>query len=388
MAVHMADRIRDVGVTIFSEMSALAAKHGAVNLGQGFPDFPGPALVKDAAARAIAADHNQYAPTNGLPAFQQAAAAEWERRYGRAVDPAREVTVTSGATEALLVAVLAYVQPGDEVILLEPYYDSYPVQVRLAGGVPVFVRLGMPGFTLDVERIAAAVTPRTRAIMLNTPANPCGRVFTEQELRALAALACQRDLLVISDEVYDRLVFAPHRHLPIAMLPGMWDRTITIHSTGKTFSVTGWKIGYALAAPPLTDGFRRVHQFCTFTTATPLQAGIVEGLRAGADYERVFLAEYAARRDLLVDILRRAGFGVDAPEGTYFVMADYRGFRGMNDLAFCRWLTTEVGVAAIPPSAFFHDGHPCGMVRFCFAKKDETLRAAGERFAARLPRLG
>jgi aspartate/methionine/tyrosine aminotransferase len=386
MATPLAARIRDVGTSIFTEISALANRHGAVNLGQGFPDFPGPDFIKAAACRAVDGNLNQYAPTNGLPAFQQAAAAEWQRRYGRALDAPSEITVTSGATEALLVSILAFVEPGDEVILLEPFYDAYPAQVRMAGATPVFVRLEAPDWKLDAAAIERAVTPRTRAILLNTPLNPCGRVFSAQELGALAEVCIRRNLLVISDEVYDRLVFAPHVHTPISMLEGMWERTITLHSTGKTFSMTGWKVGYTVAPPHLTDGIRRVHQFCTFTTATPLQAAIVEGLKAGADYERDFLAFYTARREELCHALSQAGFEVHPPQGTYFVMAGYRGLRDVGDLEFCRWLTSEVGVAAIPPSAFFHDGHQTGLVRFCFAKKPETLQAASERLRTRLPR--
>ncbi len=386
MTVKMAARVADVGVSVFSEMSALAQQHSAVNLGQGFPDFPGPQFIKDAAWQAITADHNQYAPAAGLPLLQQCAADEWLRRYGRTLDPAREITVTSGATEALLNAVLAFVEPGDEVILLEPYYDAYPTQVRMAGATPVFVRLEEPDWKLNVAAVAAAVTPRTRAIMLNTPLNPCGRVFTRDELLALAQLAVERDLLVISDEVYDRLVFPPHQHVPISQLPGMWERTITIHSTGKTFSMTGWKVGYAVAAAALTQAFRRVHQFNTFATATPFQHAMAQGMRAGAAYEKDFLAFYQARKDQLVEVLLDVGFAVTPPQGTYFVMAGYKNLRDVPDTDFCKWLISDVGVAAIPPSAFFHDSHQTGMVRFCFAKKPETLELAAQRLKTGLSR--
>lgn len=374
-----AARVRSVGTSIFTEMSALAQKHGAVNLGQGFPDFAGPPSIKAAATAAVLADHNQYAPTNGLGAVQQAVAAAYQRWHGHTLEPAAHVTVTSGATEALMCAVLALVEPGDEVVLLEPWYDAYPAQVRMAGGVPVFVRMEAPEWKLPVASVAAAITPRTRGILLNTPVNPVGRVFSAAELDALAALCVKHNLWCISDEVYDRLVFAPHVHTPMFTRQGMWERTITIHSTGKTFSLTGWKVGYAVAPAPLTDVFRRVHQFNTFCTATPLQHALLHGFALGAGYEAQLLQEYGARRDLLVNVLTDAGFRVAPPEGTYFVMADYRHLRDVDDVAFCRWLTAEVGVASIPPSAFFHDGAQCGQVRFCFAKKKETLEAAATR---------
>lgn len=377
----MADRIQGFGTSIFSEMSALAAKHQAINLAQGFPDFAGPAFIKDAACAAITSDLNQYAPSQGLKVLREAVARSWQRHYEHELDPEGEITVTTGATEALVAAVLAVVNPGDEVIIFEPFYDAYPPDVLMAGGVPRYVRLPEPDWRLPVEDLRAAIGPRTRAIMLNTPHNPIGKVWDRAELEAIAALAIEHDLLVISDEVYERLVFAGARHIPIATLPGMWERTISISSTGKTFSLTGWKIGYTVAAPELSAAIRRVHQFVTFASPTPLQAAVAAGLDAGEAYERQLLHFYTARRDELVAALSAAGFGVSAPAGTYFVMADIRPLGWDDDVAFCRHLTTEIGVAAIPPSAFYHDNYQSGMVRFCFAKRPETIEQAASKLA-------
>lgn len=379
MSVAMADRIQQLGTSIFSEMSALAAQHNAINLSQGFPDFAGPAFIKQAGCAAIEADLNQYAPSNGLPVLHEAIVRSWRRHYGIELDGQREITVTSGATEALLATILALINPGDEVIIFEPFYDAYPPDVVFAGGVPRYVRLPEPDWHLPLDELHAAISPRTRAILLNTPHNPIGKVFNRAELEAIAALAREHDLLVISDEVYERLVFDGATHVPIASLPGMWERTVTISSTGKTFSLTGWKVGYAVAAPALSEAIRRVHQFMTFATATPLQAAMATALDAGTPYERQFLQFYTERRDEMLAALRAAGFGVQAPQGTYFVMADFRPFGWDDDVAFCRYLTTEIGVAAIPPSAFYHDNHQTGMLRFCFAKRPETIAAAAER---------
>ena len=375
----MAERIRSFGTSIFTEMSALAAQHNAINLAQGFPDFAGPAFIKDAACAAIHANFNQYAPSPGLRVLREAVARSWARHHGRELDAEREITVTSGATEALLAATLAVVNPGDEVIIFEPFYDAYPPDVLMAGGVPKYVRLTEPNWALPLEQLRAAITPRTVAIMLNTPHNPTGKVWSQTELQAVAALALEHDLLVISDEVYERLVFDDAAHVAIANLPGMWERTITVSSTGKTFSLTGWKIGYVVAPPALTDAIRRVHQFITFASPTPLQVAIATGLDAGEAYERQLIHFYAARRDELVAVLQTAGFGVLSPRGTYFVMADIRPLGWDDDVAFCRYLTTQIGVAAIPPSAFYHDNYQSGMVRFCFAKRPETIAAAAAK---------
>jgi aspartate/methionine/tyrosine aminotransferase len=383
MPIQPATRTQGFGTSIFTEMTALATQHQAINLSQGFPDFPGPALVKEAACRAIQADMNQYAPTHGLPVLREAIARSWLRHHGRTLDLEREITVTSGGTEALLDCALGLINPGDEVVILEPYYDAYPPDVMMAGGVPRYVRLREPDWSLPEDELRAAITPRTRVLFLNTPVNPAGKVFGPRELALIAELATRHDLCVISDEVYERLVFDGKRHVPLATLPGMWDRTVTISSTGKTFSVTGWKVGYVVAPPHLTAAVRKAHQFATYATATPLQAAVAAGLDAGETYERELLEMYTARRDQLTSALVQAGFDVVPPEGTYFLMAGYRAFSDQDDVAFCRRLVEEVGVAAIPPSAFYHDAHQTGMVRFCFAKRPETLSAA----ALRLGRL-
>ncbi len=387
--VRSAARVSGFGTSIFAEISALAAQCGAVNLGQGFPDFAGPDWVKQAAAEAVAADLNQYAPYQGLPRLREAVAATWRAQGWRELDPAREVTVTTGATEALFAAMQALLNPGDEAIVFEPFYDAYVPDITMAGGVPRYVRLqppgpGHPAWHFDPEELRAAFTPRTRLLLLNTPHNPTGKVFTRGELALIAALCTEHDVLVVSDEVYDQLVFEDAVHVPIATLPGMWARTLTINSTGKTFSVTGWKIGYAVGPAPLNDALRAAHQWVTFATATPLQAAAaaaLEGALANGYYAQ-FRAEYAERYRLLRAILAGAGLPTFATEGSYFVMADISRTGFTSDADFCRWLTREVGVAAIPPSAFYAEPATAPLLaRFCFAKRTETLQAAAERLA-------
>ncbi len=379
-----ARRLAGLGTSVFSEMSRLAAQHGAVNLGQGFPDFAGPDFVKEAARAAIDADLNQYAVSHGTPRLRGAIAAEWARDRGRAVDPETEITVTSGATEALADAMLAFLDPGDEVVLFEPFYDSYPPIVRFAGGVPRPVTLRPPDWSFDPDELAAAFGPRTRLLLLNTPHNPTGKVFDRAELDLIAALCRERDVIAISDEVYDRIVFPDTGavHVPLATLPGMWDRTLTLNSTGKTFSMTGWKIGYAVGSAALNAALRAVHQFVTFATATPFQdamAAALETAHARGYYERL-RHEYTARRDLLRDALHAAALPTLPIGGSYFLLADIAAFGFPDDVAFCRHLTAEVGVAAIPPSAFYADpARAPQLARFCFAKRPETIAAAAER---------
>lgn len=382
----MAQRVRGFGTSIFTEMSALALEHNAINLSQGFPDFAGPDLVKRAAIRAIEADHNQYAPAPGLLSLRQAIAHTYARDYGLEADPLREVTVTSGATEALFDAIMALVDPGDEVIVFEPAYDAYVPDIIMAGGTPRFVTLypptaDNPRWHFAEDEVRAAFNTRTRAIMINTPHNPTGKVWSMDELRLIADLCCEHDVVAITDEVYDRLVF-DGTHISLATLPGMWERTITINSTGKTFSVTGWKIGYAIAAAPLTDAVRRAHQWVTFATSTPFQAAMAEALTEAAEtgYYDDLQRFYLERRTLLLDVLRRCGMEVVPPEGTYFVMAGIKSWGFADDVSFCRHLTTEVGVAAIPPSVFYgNQAHAPLMARFCFAKAMSTLETAAER---------
>ena len=374
-----AARFAGFGQTVFAEMSALAAARGAINLGQGFPDFDGPAFVREAAIAAIAAGHGQYAPTAGVPDLAGAIAGRFSARTGIAVDPGAEVTVTSGCTEALASAFLGLVDPGDEVILFEPYFDSYPACAAMAGAVPRYVTLTPPGFRIEREAVAAAITGRTRAVLLNTPHNPTGRVFDLAELEAVAALCREHDLLLITDEVYEDLVFEGIHHSPAAM-DGMWERTLSLSSLGKSFSLTGWKVGWGIGPPSLTEGLRAAHQFVTFATATPLQHGAAAALRAGDDYYREFVAGYRRRRDLVVSGLADLGFEVYRPQGTYFVLADHTPFGVGDDVAFARFLIEEAGVAAIPPGAFYHrPGDGARLIRFAFCKEMATLEAALDR---------
>lgn len=398
----MAQRVGTFGTSIFTEMSALAVTHQAINLSQGFPDFAGPPHVKQAAIAAINADHNQYAPSPGLPVLREAVAATYASTYGLSVSPA-EVTITCGATEALFVTLLALVDPGDEVILFEPAYDSYAPNTIMAGGIPRYVRLDPPqahssiaasakqpmDWTFDPAALRAAFGPRTRAIVVNTPHNPTGKVFTQAELELVAALCIEHDVIAISDEVYDRMVFTG-QHIPIATLPGMWERTVTINSTGKTFSMTGWKIGYAIAPLALTDAIRRAHQWTTFAVATPFQHAMAAALTEALEstYYADLHSFYAERRTLLIDILNTNGFGIVPPAGTYFIMADITPWAPASDVEFCRYLTTDIGVAAIPPSAFYEQPTTAPlMARFCFAKALATLQAAAQRLALLPSRL-
>ncbi len=407
--LRVADRIRGFGTSIFSEISALAAQLGAVNLGQGFPDFAGPEWVKQAAAEAIAADLNQYAPAPGLPSLRAAIAKTWAAQGWRAIDPASEVTVTSGATEALCGAIFALINPGDEVIFFEPFYDAYAADVVMAGGVPRYVRLYPPStdgrrrtvdgenagapstihrpsssWWFDPTELAAAFSPRTRLLLLNTPHNPTGKVFSRTELEQIAALCIEHNVTVVADEVYDQLVFSAAGHIPLATLPGMWERTLTINSVGKTFSLTGWKVGYAVGPADLSAALRSTHQWLTFATATPLQAASAVALDQALahGYYEQFRAEYRARCDLLRGGLEQAGLPTLAVEGSYFIIADASGAGFDNGADFCRWLIREVGVASIPLSAFYANQENLpALVRFCFAKRHETLQAASDRLA-------
>lgn len=377
-----AHRIQGFRPTVFAEMSELSARHGAVNLGQGFPDFPGPDFVKVAAKRAIDADHNQYAHPNGVLALRQAIAADWSDRCGVDVDPERHVTVTSGATEAIFDAIVALLNPGDELVAFEPFYDSYPASVTIAGGAMRVVTLQPPDWRFAVDELRATISDRTRIILLNTPHNPTGKVFTRDELVTIADLAIEHDLFVITDEVYDRITYDGAIHIPIATLPGMWERTLTINSTGKTFSMTGWKIGYAIGPERLQAALRAVHQFVTFATATPFQVAMAEAMVAAREngYYPALKAAYRERRDVLNSQLVAAGLPVLNVEGSYFTMASFDHLDFADDVAFCRWLIAEAKVTPIPPSAFYvHPESAPKLVRFCFAKQMATLEEAGRR---------
>jgi N-succinyldiaminopimelate aminotransferase len=365
-------RLSGFGTSIFAEMTALAKKHDAVNLGQGFPSFDGPGFVKKAAVEALEAGHNQYSPMPGLPALQQAVAEHQKRFYGLAYDPASEVTIHAGATEALCSTLGALLDAGDEAIVFEPFYDAYQPGIALAQAEARVVPLAPPSFRLDRAALERAITKKTRLLVLNSPSNPAGCVFTQGELGEIAALCVRHDLLVVTDEVYEHIVYEG-AHVPIASRPGMRERTVTISSAGKTFSLTGWKVGWSCAAPALTAAVRAVHQFVTFAVSTPFQHAVASGLAAPDAYYRGLVDDYRTRRDRLCEGLEAAGFEVRRPEGTYFALADVRPLGYEDGRAFCLSLVERVGVAAIPVSAFTEDGRLRHLVRFAFCKDDATL---------------
>jgi len=377
-------RLEGLGTTIFAEMSARAVATGSINLGQGFPDRDGPRVVAQAAADAILAGRgNQYPPGPGIPELRQAIAAHDERFWGLRYDPADEVLVTAGATEAIAAAMLALVEPGDEVIAFEPYYDSYAANIAMAGGVRVPVTLRPPDFRPDPDELARAVTERTRLILLNTPHNPTGSVFTSGELAAIANLAVERDLLVVSDEVYEHLVF-DGEHLPIAGFPGMRERTVSVSSAGKTFSFTGWKIGWVKAAPELVTAVRTAKQFLTYVSGGPFQYAVAEALGLPDEYYARLRDDLRAQRDEFLPGLRDIGFEVYEPQGTYFVTTDIRSLGEQDGVEFCRTLPDRVGVVAIPSAVFYdHKELARSHVRFAFCKRPEVLAEA----LARLSRL-
>ncbi|WP_371591406.1 MULTISPECIES: pyridoxal phosphate-dependent aminotransferase [unclassified Streptomyces] len=368
------------GTTIFAEMSALAARTGSINLGQGFPDTDGPAEIAEAAVRAIRdGKGNQYPPGPGVPELRTAIAHHQERFHGLAFDPDTEVLVTAGATEAIAASLLALLEPGDEVIALEPYYDSYAACIAMAGAVRVPLTLRAPDFRLDVDALRAAVTPRTRLLLLNTPHNPTGTVLTPAELAAVAELAIERDLLVVTDEVYEHLVFEG-THVPLASLPGMRERTVTISSAGKTFSFTGWKVGWVTAPPALTAAVRSAKQFLTYVASGPFQYAIAEALALPDSYYDTFRADLAAKRDILADGLTAAGFEVYRPQGTYFITTDITPLGEKDGLAFCRALPERCGVVAIPNQVFYDDRSAgATQVRWAFCKREDVLRDAVDR---------
>ncbi|MFC1575802.1 aminotransferase class I/II-fold pyridoxal phosphate-dependent enzyme [Gemmatimonadota bacterium] len=378
----MAEKLAPFGTTIFAEMTALAQEHGAINLAQGFPDFEGPAEIVDAAIRALRSGDNQYARSRGHPELVTAISETQQAHYGLEYDPLEEVVVFSGATEGIASSLLGILNPGDEVILFEPFYDSYLPCIALAGAVPRFSTLRFPDYALDADALRALVNDRTRMLILNTPMNPTGKVFTRAELEVLAEICQEHDLVALTDEVYEHLVFNDAKHIPLAAIPGMRDRTLTLSSAGKTYSFTGWKIGWATGPRELVDGAQGAHQFLTYAIATPLQSAVAYALRShGPDYLATFRAEYAARRDFLVSALHDVGFRLSAPQGTYFILADFREVFQGDDRAFSYWLTREHGVAAIPPSAFYRADAQEGkyLARFAFCKKMETLEMAVDR---------
>jgi aspartate/methionine/tyrosine aminotransferase len=377
--MHTAARTRVFRESVIRGMSRLAAQYDAINLAQGFPNFPAPDVLKEAAAKAIHDDINQYAITWGAKRLREAVARKYAAWYGMQVDPEREVTVTCGATEAMIATLMALVDPGDEVIVFEPYYENYGPDTILCNAKPVYVPL-FPGEPLDVDRLKAAFNWKTRAIILNTPANPSGKVFTRTEMEAIAALCQQHDAYAVTDEIYEHILFTGE-HICIASLPGMADRTVTISGASKTFSITGWRLGTIIAPAELTDAIRKVHDFLTVGAPAPLQEALAVAMDAlGREYYVDMNEKYRARRDLLFHAVIKAGFKATRPEGAYYILADFRGLSDLDDTEFAHWLAREKGVAPVPGSSFFSDprlGHH--LVRFVFCKTDDLLVEAARR---------
>jgi N-succinyldiaminopimelate aminotransferase len=380
-----ARRVSTFGTTVFTEINTLAQQYNALNLGQGKPDFDTPPdIIMHLVQAAQAGKYNQYAPGPGTTSLRQAIVDHAGRFYNLDIDPIHGVVVTSGATEGIFAAILGLVDPGDEVIVIEPFYDSYVPDIIMAHAVPVCVPLHPPTWTFDVNELRAAFTSKTRALILNTPQNPSGRAFTRQELSLIAELCRDHDVTVIADEVYEHLVFAPAQHIPIATLPGMFEHTVTVSSAGKLFSATGWKIGWVSGPPALVDGVARAHQFITFAVHHPSQEAIAYALNLPESYYNSFRSMYETKRRLMLSALDSAGLKYFTPEGTYFIMADYSDVFDGTPLEFTRYLTREIGVACIPPESFYsqehaHIGH--GYVRFAFCKSDELLGQVQERLA-------
>jgi methionine aminotransferase len=375
-------KLPDVGTTIFTTMSRLATEKGAVNLGQGFPDFEPPPELLDRVAHHLQARHNQYAPMAGVPALLEQIGSKLGRFHAIDVDPQREVTVTAGGTEALFCAIQAVTHPGDEVVLLDPCFDSYAPAVELAGGRAVRIPLTLPDFRIDFDRLGAALTPRSRLLVVNTPHNPSGTLVGADDWQRLSTLLERNDTLLLSDEVYEHLVYDGRRHVSALSVPALRTRAFVVFSFGKVFNATGWKIGYCVAPPELSQAFRRVHQFVTFSVSTPVQHGIADYLGSYPEFFAELAAFYEARRDRFVELLDGSGFTARPSAGTYFQLADYSALSEARDVDFCLELIETRGVAAIPVSHFCEQPPECRLLRFCFAKSDETL----ERAAARLRR--
>ena len=377
------DRTMNFTESVIREMTRLAFVHGATNLAQGFPDFPAPQVLKDAAAEAIAADINQYSITWGAKPFRHAIAAKYRRWYGLDFDPEREITVCCGATEGMIATLLALVNPGDEIVLFEPFYENYNPDSQLCGAKARYVPLHAPDWTFDRDELRRAFGPRTKAIILNTPNNPTGKVFTREELEFIAGLCQEYDALAITDEIYEHIVYDGATHVPILSLPGMRERSVLVNSMSKTYSVTGWRVGWVLAAPDLSDSIRKVHDFLTVGAASPLQQAGVTALGLPDEYYRDLSAEYMNRRDYLLDSLRAAGFQPVTPSGAYYAMAGIAGMGFGNDIEAVRHLIENVGIAAVPGSSFYaHSGDGGQYVRFCFCKKYETLEKARHQLIA------
>jgi aspartate/methionine/tyrosine aminotransferase len=368
--------------SVIREMTRLNQMYGGVNLSQGFPDFPAPAAVKEAACAAINADVNQYAVTWGARPLREAVAREFSRRYGVEIVADEQVTVCCGSTEAMMSTMLAIIDPGDEVIIFEPFYENYGPDAILSGATTRYVTLHEPDWTFDPDELAAAFNEKTKAIILNTPNNPTGKVFTREELETITALCRKWDVIAISDEIYEHIIYDGHRHIPIATIAGMADRTVTINGLSKTYSVTGWRVGWTISPPSLTGAIRKVHDFLTVGAAAPLQEAGAVALGLEENYYIKLAADYQRRRDVLLDILERHHFTVYKPYGAYYIMTDISAFGFTDDVEFARYLVKDVGVAAVPGSSFYKNAEKGRTkLRFCFCKRDETLDEADRRFA-------
>ncbi|MDQ1558338.1 MAG: hypothetical protein QOD32_1398 [Pyrinomonadaceae bacterium] len=381
---HVSEKASRFTESVIREMTREALKHGAVNLSQGFPDFPAPADIKAAAMRAIDADVNQYAITWGARDFREAIAAKTKWYLGLDVDPETEITVTCGSTEGMIAAMMATVDPGEEVVIFEPFYENYAPDAVLSDARPRYVPLRAPDWMFDRDELRAAFNEHTKAIIICNPNNPTGKVFTRDELEFIAALCREHDALCFTDEIYEHILYprdgAEIAHISMAQLEGMRERTVIVNSMSKTYSVTGWRVGYCIAPPAITSAIRKVHDFLTVGAAAPLQAAGAMALRLAPEYYEHLQADYAARRDLLLPILEAAGFRVFRPDGAYYVMTDISAFGFANDVEFTRHLIQKIGVACVPGSSFYSDpARGAQQVRFCFCKKDETLHAAAER---------
>jgi aspartate/methionine/tyrosine aminotransferase len=367
--------------SVIREMSRIAAAHKAVNLAQGFPDFPAPQEIKNAAVKAVLENHNQYAITWGTKPLRDSIVWKIKRDYNVDLDPEKQITVCCGSTEGMIATLLATVNPGDEVIIFEPFYENYGPDVILCGAKPKYIKLKPPEFTFDAKELEAAFSERTRAIIINTPNNPTGKVFSREELELIARLCSQYDALAITDEIYEHILYDGAKHIPIWTLPGMADRSVAINSISKTFSVTGWRIGFVTASPEITASVRKVHDFLTVGAAAPLQTAAAEAMRFGLEYYQELAAFYAERRDYLLEELQKVGFKCIRPSGAYYIMADITPFGYDDDIAFTKYLAEKIGVAVVPGSSFYSPGSTEGqkLIRFCFCKELSTLKAAVER---------
>ena len=375
-------KAQSFGESVIRGMTRLCREYGGINLSQGFPDFPAPELIKEAACRAIRDEVNQYAITWGAAPLRAAICAKMENFYGLKIDPEREITVCCGATEAMISALLAIIDGGDEVVVFAPFYENYGPDTIICDATPRYVELKAPEWGFDAAELAAAFNDKTRAIIVNTPHNPTGKVFSRAELETIAELCMRHDVIAITDEIYEHILYDGAEHIPLASLPGMAERTITINGASKSFSVTGWRVGWCLAAPEITQGIRKLHDFVTVGAPAPLQEAVAVMLGAGDDYYAGLAAAYREKRDFLLAVLEKAGFKCFVPRGAYYIMADYRALSDLGDVEFAHWLVREKGIATVPGSSFLPPGAPdSGLIRFCFCKRTETLEAAAAKLA-------